>query len=61
MTQKTLLAHFGLKSSIGSRAGTLLDAGGFARHPYVFTLGSPDYLVSRRRRHIIDTRARHEM
>lgn len=60
MTQKDFFAHLGVsQASIPTRAGTLLDAGGFPRHPADFTLGSPDYLVSTRRRHIIDTRDRY--
>lgn len=58
-TQKALLAHFGLQNgSVSQRAGTLLDAGGFPRFPNDFALGSPDYLVSGRRRDILEKRAR---
>jgi hypothetical protein len=54
-TQKALLSHFGLQSGgVASRAGTLLDAGGFPRHGDDFALGSPHYLVSTRRRAILD-------
>lgn len=60
MTQKDLLAHFGIQQgSVSQRAVTLLDAGGFPRYTDDFTLGSPDYLVSSRRRHIIETRNRY--
>lgn len=59
LSQKALLAHFGVQGSISSRAHTLLAAGGFPRPMGGLTLGSADYLVSRRRRRIIDTRARH--
>ena len=55
-TQKQLLAHFGLGGSISSRAGTLLDAGGFPTYSDDFALGSPDYLVAERRRRIIARR-----
>jgi hypothetical protein len=59
MTQKALLAHFGLQpGSVSQRAATLLEAGGFPRHPDDFALGSPVYLVSRRRRGILDRRRR---
>jgi hypothetical protein len=58
-TQKALLAHFGLQSaSVSQRAATLLDAGGLPRYPNDFALGSPDYLVSGRRRDILDAWAR---
>lgn len=57
MNQKALLAHFGVQQgSIPQRARTLLDAGGFPRHWNDFALGSPDYLVSGRRRDILDKR-----
>jgi hypothetical protein len=59
LTNKQLLAHFGVKSSVSDRADTLLSAGGFPRSWGIFTLGSPDYLVSERRRQIIDRRDRH--
>lgn len=62
LTQKAFTEHFGIKGgsgNLGYRAGTLLDAGGFPRHPGVdFTLGSPDYLVSKRRSDILTKRAR---
>lgn len=58
LTQKALLAHFGLTGSISQRAGTLLKAGGFPTSTHELTLGSPDYLVSARRRAILDTRER---
>ncbi|MEP6482494.1 MAG: DUF6398 domain-containing protein [Rhodoglobus sp.] len=58
-TQKALLSHFGLRGgSVSQRAGTLLDAGGFPRYRNDFALGSVDYLVSTRRRDILDKRAR---
>jgi len=60
MTQKDLLAHFGIQQgSVSQRAGTLLAAGDFPRHTGDLTLGSPDYLISTRRRHIIETRDRY--
>ena len=60
MTQKDLLAHFGIQQgSVSQRAGTLLAAGGFPRRTGDLTLGFPDYLISSRRRHIIATRDRY--
>jgi hypothetical protein len=58
-TQKRLAEWFGLSGSgnLGTRARTLLDAGGFPRYPSDFVLGSPDYLVSGRRRKILERRA----
>jgi len=59
LTQKALLAHFGAQQgSIPQRAATLLRAGGFAPHTFDLSLGSPRYLVSRRRQHIVDGRRR---
>jgi hypothetical protein len=58
LTQKALAADFGVKGNLGSRATTLLDAGGFPRPRTDFALGSPDYLVSTRRREILARRAR---
>ena len=58
LTQKALLAHFGMKGSVSQRADTLLDAGGFPDFRDDFALGAPDYLVSARRRAILATRAR---
>lgn len=59
LTQKALLAHFGAQQgSIPQRAATLLRAGGFPRDPFDLSLGSPRYLVSRRRQHIVDGRRR---
>lgn len=56
LTQKAMLAHFGLTGSSSQRAGTLLEAGGFPTSTFDLTLGSPDYLVSTRRLGIIDIR-----
>ncbi|MGH9151806.1 MAG: DUF6398 domain-containing protein [Acidimicrobiales bacterium] len=59
LTQKALLAHFGVRQGgISQRAATLLRAGGFPLHPFDLSLGSPRYLVSRRRQHIVDGRRR---
>ena len=58
---KDLVAHFGLaQGSVSQRAATLLRAGKFQDgRLYVETeLGSPDYLVSSRRRRIMDRRDR---
>jgi hypothetical protein len=58
-TVKELLAHFGLTGSVSQRATTLLRAGGFDRSLYgEIGLGSPDFLVSERRRRLIDARDR---
>ena len=59
LTQKRLLAHFGISSgNVSSRAATLLAAGGFPRSHGDLSLGSPDYLVSSRRRAILDKKDR---
>ncbi len=59
LTQKALLSHFGLQNgSVSQRADTLLAAGGFPPRRDDVALGSADYLVSSRRRHILDTLAR---
>ena len=58
LSTKALLEHFGVKSSVSDRAHTLLNAGGFPIGRYDFILGSPDYLVSTRRRGIIRSRNR---
>ena len=52
--------ELGIKGSgnIATRAATLLDAGGFPRHSNDFTLGSPTYLVSTRRRDTSPRQAR---
>ncbi|MCA1842959.1 MAG: DUF6398 domain-containing protein, partial [Actinobacteria bacterium] len=58
---KDLMAHFGLaQGSVSQRAATMMRAGKFQGGPwYVETeLGSPDYLVSSRRRRIMDRRDR---
>lgn len=57
MLVKDLMAHFGLhQGSVSQRAATLLRAGGFDTSTYDLSLGSPDFLVSSRRRHIINRR-----
>ena len=58
---KDLLAHFGLRRSVSQRAYTMIRAGGFddpddVGYHYDVVLGSPDYLVSARRRWIVRTR-----
>lgn len=59
LTQKQLLTHFGLQGgSISPRARTLLDAGRFPDYRDDFVLGSPEYLVAERRRHMIARRDR---
>jgi len=55
-----LMSHFGLgQSSITPRAATMLRAGGFDGNTYNVQLGSPEYLVSARRRRIIKIRDRY--
>jgi hypothetical protein len=61
MLVKDLAAYFGLPGGgVSQRATTLLRAGGFETEQYGgMVLGSPDYLVSARRRRIIDSRDRY--
>jgi Domain of unknown function (DUF6398) len=59
VVRKYVLAHFGLRSSVTERMRTLLDAGDFPRYTLQFSLGSPDYLASGRRRYIMETRDHH--
>jgi hypothetical protein len=57
---KDLLAHFELAGSVSQRAATLLKAGGFPTETYGAVItASPDYLVSKRRRRIIEMRDRY--
>jgi hypothetical protein len=58
MFVKDLMAHFGLtRSGASQRASTFLRAGGFNSDHYGgMNLGSPDFLVSTRRRRIIEQR-----
>ncbi len=58
MRVKDLLAHFGIrKGSVSQRASTMLMAGGFAQETYgEVRLGTPDLLISSRRRSIIALR-----
>ena len=57
---RDLMSHFGLgQSSINPRAATMLRAGGFDGNTYNVQLGSPEYLVSARRRRIIKIRDRY--
>lgn len=58
LTQKTLLEHFGVRGSISSRAATLLRAGELPIVSRDVGLGSPAYLVSDRRRAILDRHRR---
>jgi hypothetical protein len=53
-----IMAHFGLKGSVSQRAGVMLQAAGFDCQPYDLALGSPEYLVAARRRHMIVVRDR---
>jgi hypothetical protein len=60
MLVKDLMGHFGLnQGSVSQRAATLLHAGGFPTHYGSTDLGSPRYLVSSRRRRILDLRDRY--
>ncbi len=58
MLVKDLTAHFGLhQGGVSQRATVMLKAGGFGTGHYgSIDLGSPDYLVSSRRRRIIERR-----
>lgn len=61
MLVKDLLAHFGVQQgNVSQRAATMLRAGGFDTEDYgEVRLGSPAYLVSSRRRRIIEHRDRY--
>jgi hypothetical protein len=57
---KDLLAHFALDGSVSQRATTLLKAGGFPTDTYGAVItASPDHLVSKRRRRIVELRDRY--
>jgi hypothetical protein len=60
MLVKDLMAHFGLhQGGVSQRATTMLRAGGFSTHHYGgMELGTPDLLVSSRRRSILERRER---
>ncbi|MCA1692122.1 MAG: DUF6398 domain-containing protein [Actinobacteria bacterium] len=60
MLVKDLMAHFGLQQvGVSQRATTMLRAGGFStRHYRGLELGSPEFLVSSRRRSILERRDR---
>lgn len=51
-----VMRHFGLTGSPSQRAETLMRAAGFAYSSYGVSLGSPEYLVSSKRRSIIGLR-----
>jgi hypothetical protein len=53
---KDVMSHFGLKGSASQRAGAMLETAGFESRTYDLSLGSPDYLVAARRRHMIEVR-----
>jgi hypothetical protein len=59
---KDLMAHFGIqKGGASQRARVMLKAGGFVQETIgEIHLGSPDYLVSSRRRKIIDLRDQYQ-
>jgi hypothetical protein len=61
MLVKDLMGHFGLhQGGVSQRATTLLRAGGFRTDHYGgMDLSSPEYLVSSRRRRILDQRDRY--
>jgi len=65
MRAKDLLGHFGLaQGSVAQRAATLLKAAGiqavYGYYPaWDFHVGSPDLLVSSRRRRILEQRDRY--
>jgi len=61
MLVKDVMEHLGLQnSSVSQRAATLLRAAGFSTSRYgAIELGSPQYLVSTRRRRILDLRDRY--
>lgn len=59
MQVKDLMGYFGLQTGgVSQRATTMLRAGGFSPDTSNLRLGSPDYLVSARRRKIIEARDR---
>ncbi len=61
MLVKDLMAHFGVQQgSVSQRANTLLGAAGFSQRVYgEIRLGSPEFLVSARRKNIIERRDRY--
>jgi len=62
MLVKDLLAHFGMKQgSVSQRAQTLLRAGGFdSEYHGGVDLGTPQLLISGRRKRIVELRDRYE-
>lgn len=57
---KELMSYFGLTGSVSQRAEALMRNAGFAYASYDLSLGSPEYLVSSRRRRIIELRDRYQ-
>ncbi len=55
-----LMSYFGLTGSVSQRAETLMRGAGLAYASYDLRLGSPGYLVSTRRRKIIELRDRYQ-
>lgn len=55
-----VMSYFGLTGSVSQRAQTLMRGAGFRYGSYDLTLGSPEYLVSSRRRKIIALRDRYQ-
>lgn len=60
LTERDLLAWFGVKGSVSQRAGTLVRAAGIDPDAYLdeLALGTPDLLVSARRAETIEARDR---
>lgn len=57
---KELMSYFGLTGSVSQRAETLMRGAGFSYASYDLSLTSPQYLVSTRRRLIIELRDRYK-
>jgi hypothetical protein len=61
MLVKDLMTHFGQQGTVSQKATTLLRAGGFQTYRHgEMDLGSPELLVSSRRRRIIELRDRYQ-
>lgn len=54
-----VMRHFGITGSVSQRAETLMRAAGLPYRSYEVSLGSPEYLVSSKRRWIIEQRDRY--
>ena len=53
------MGHFGVTGSASQRAGAMLYAAQFESNTHDLTLGSPRYLVGKRRGALIDARNRY--